>query len=171
MRERINHQIKARELRVIDSEDGNLGVLSLEEALRLAQSKGLDLIEIGPNAVPPIAKIMDFGKFQYEQNKKQKKAKAGAKATETKSIQVKIGTGDHDLLLKAKQASKWLAEGHRIRVELYLKGRAKYMDKKFLEERLARVLHLVTEPHKIAESFKPSPKGYGMVIERDKTSK
>lgn len=156
---------------MIDSEDGNLGVLSLGDALRLAADRGLDLIEIGPNATPPIAKLMDFGKFQYEQNKKQKKAKAGAKATETKSIQVKIGTGDHDLELKAKQASKWLSEGHRIRVELYLKGRAKYMDKKFLEERLQRVLHLITEPHKIAESFRASPKGYGMVVERDKNNK
>ena len=128
MRERINNQIRANELRVIDSENQNLGVLSIKDALKLAESKGLDLIEISPNSNPPIAKIMDFGKYQYEASKKLKKAKAGAKPTETKSIQIKIGTGDHDLELKAKTASKWLKEGHRIKIELFLAGRAKYMD-------------------------------------------
>lgn len=131
MRERINNQIRAKELRVLDNENKNLGILTFKEALELATQKGLDLIEISPNGNPPIAKIADFGKYQYEQSKKLKKAKAGAKSTETKSIQVKIGTGDHDLELKAKTASKWLKEGHRIKVELFLSGRAKYMDEKF----------------------------------------
>ena len=128
MRERINNQIRAKELRVLGSENTNLGVLSIKDALELAQSKGLDLIEVAPNANPPLAKIMDFGKYQYEANKKLKKSKSGAKHTETKSIQIKIGTGDHDLELKAKTGSKWLKEGHRIEVELFLAGRAKYMD-------------------------------------------
>ena len=168
MRERINNQIRAVELRVIDSENQNLGVLSIKEALELAQSKGLDLIEINPNGNPPIAKIMDFGKYQYEASKKLKKAKAGAKTTETKSIQIKIGTGDHDLGLKAKTASKWLKEGHRIKIELFLAGRAKYMDEKFLKERLDRVLHLITEDYKISDSYKKGPKGLFITIERNK---
>ena len=168
MRERINNQIRAKELRVIDSENQNLGVLSIKDALELAQSKGLDLIEISPNANPPVGKIMDFGKYQYEASKKLKKAKAGAKTTETKSIQVKIGTGDHDLELKAKTASKWLKDGHRIKVELFLAGRAKYMDDKFLRERLDRVLHLMTENYKVSDSYKKGPKGLTIVIEREK---
>ena len=168
MRERINNQIRAKELRVIDHENQNLGVLSIKDALELAQSKGLDLIEISPNANPPVAKIMDFGKYQYEASKKLKKAKAGAKSTETKSIQIKIGTGDHDLELKAKNASKWLKEGHRIKVELFLAGRAKYMDEKFLRERLDRVLHLITENYKVSDSYKRGPKGLFITIERAK---
>ena len=168
MRERINNQIRAHELRVIDSAGQNLGVLSIKEALELAQNKGLDLIEISPNANPPIAKIMDFGKYQYEANKKLKKAKAGAKPTETKSIQIKIGTGDHDLELKAKTASKWIKEGHRIKVELFLAGRAKYMDEKFLRERLDRVLHLITEDYKISDTYKRGPKGLTITIEKNK---
>ena len=136
MRERINNQIRAKELRVLDDKNQNLGLLSIKDALELAQNKGLDLIEISPNSNPPVAKIMDFGKYQYETSKKLKKAKAGAKATETKSIQIKIGTGEHDLGLKAKTASKWLKEGHRIKVELFLAGRAKYMNEKFLKERI-----------------------------------
>lgn len=166
MRERINNQIRAKELRVLDGENKNLGILSIKEALVLAEERGLDLIEISPNGNPPVAKIMDFGKYQYEANKKLKKAKAGATRTETKSIQIKIGTGDHDLELKAKTASKWLKEGHRIKVELFLSGRAKYMDEKFLRERLDRILHLVTEDFKVSETYKRGPKGLTTTIER-----
>jgi translation initiation factor IF-3 len=166
LRERINNQIRAKELRVIDDQNQNLGLLSIRDALELAQNRGLDLIEISPNAVPPVAKIMDFGKYQYEASKKLKKAKAGAKATETKSIQIKIGTGEHDLGLKAKTASKWLKEGHRIKVELFLSGRAKYMDEKFLKERLDRLLHLITEDYKISDAYKRGPKGLITTIEK-----
>ena len=166
MRERINNQIRAKELRFLDSENKNLGVLSIKDALELAQGKGLDLIEISPNGNPPIAKIMDFGKHQYEANKKLKKAKAGANKTETKSIQIKIGTGDHDLELKAKTASKWIKEGHRIKVELFLAGRAKYMDEKFLKERLDRILHLITEDYKVSDNYKRGPKGLTTIIEK-----
>jgi len=166
LRERINNQIRAAELRVLDSENKNLGLLSIKDALELAQNKGMDLIEIGPNATPPLAKIMDFGKYKYEINKKLKKVKGGAKHTETKSIQIKIGTGDHDLELKAKNASKWLKEGHRIKVELFLAGRAKYMDEKFLKERLDRVLHLITEDYKIGDGYKKGPKGLMIIIEK-----
>lgn len=139
-----------------------------QEALALAKEKGLDLIEISPNAVPPVAKIMEFGKYQYEQSKKEKKAKAGGTSTETKSIQVKIGTGEHDLALKAKNASKWLKEGHRIKVELFLAGRAKYMEEAFLKERLDRVMRLITEEYKISENYKRGPKGLTLTIEKAK---
>jgi len=166
LRERVNNQIRAKEIRVLDSENKNLGILSIKDALELAQSKNLDLIEISPNGNPPVAKVMDFGKYQYEANKKLKKSRAGAKPTETKSIQIKIGTGDHDLALKAKTASGWLREGHRIKVELYLAGRAKYMDEKFLQERLDRVLHLITEDYKISDAYRKSPKGLTTTIEK-----
>lgn len=171
LRERINNQIRASELRVIDEDGSNLGVLPFKEALASASSRGLDLIEISPNAKPPIARIMEYGKYLYLEKKKNQKAKAGAKSTETKSIQVKIGTGDHDLELKAKKASQWLKEGHRIKAELYLSGRSKYMEEKFLKERLERVLHLITENYKISEGYKKSPKGLTITIERDTKKK
>jgi len=167
LRERINNQIRASELRVIDPEGVNIGIIPTRDAQEMADKHGLDLIEISPNANPPIAKIMDFGKYQYEQSKKQKKARANAKQTETKSIQVKVATGDHDLELKARTASKWLKEGHRIKVELFLAGRAKYMEQNFLKERLDRVLHLITENYKIAEPYKKTPKGIIITIEKD----
>ncbi|MBP7804800.1 MAG: translation initiation factor IF-3 [Candidatus Pacebacteria bacterium] len=166
IRAKTNQYIRATELRVITEDGDTLGVLSLKDALAAAQARGLDLIETGPNAVPPIAKIMEYGKYLYLENKKEKKMKAGAKRTETKAIQIKVATGEHDLELKAKQASKWLAEGHRIKVELYLSGRTKYQEEKFLKERLDRVLRFITEPYKVAEEPKRGPKGLALVIER-----
>ena len=166
---RINNQIRARELRVIEEGAGNLGTLLFEDALARAREKGLDLIEISPNAVPPVAKIMDFGKFQYEQKKKQQKTRT--KTTETKSLQIKIGTGEHDLELKARKASEFLKEGHRVKIDLFLRGRAKYMEKGFLEDRLNRVLHLITEEFKVADAPKRSPKGLSMIIEKGNKAK
>lgn len=168
MKERTNNQIRAKEVRVLDSEGANLGVMPIEDALSMARNKGIDLIEINSQAVPPICKIMDYGKYLYLESKKAKKTKAGSKPTETKSIQIKVGTGDHDLELKAKTASKWLNEGHRIKVELYLSGRSKYMEEKFFRERLDRVLKLITVNFKISDPFKKNPKGYIVTIERDK---
>ena len=165
-RTRINHQIKAPQVRLIGPTGENYGVLSISEALSKAHEAGLDLIEISPNAVPPVAKISDYGKFQYEENKKEKAAKAKSHTVELKTLQVKIGTGDHDLELKAKKASQWLQEGHRIKIDLFLPGRSKYMDPKFLNERLERVLTLVTEQFKVAEKPTKSPKGLTTIIEK-----
>ncbi len=163
---RINHQIRASELRVIGPKGENIGVVPISKALNLAQEAGLDLIEISPKATPPVAKIMDYGKFQYDENKKQKQSKAKAKVVEVKSLQVKIGTGEHDLTLKAKKASEWLGENHRLKIDLFLPGRTKYLDKKFLEERLERLLKLLTVDYKIAEPAKKSLKGLTILIER-----
>ncbi len=168
---RINNQIKARELRVIDEEKGNLGIMVLEDALKLAKERNLDLIEISPDAEPPIAKITDYGKFQYIEQKKEREAKAKAHVTETKSIQIKVGTSEHDLELKAKKISSWLKEGHRVKLDLFLSGRYKFQDNKFLEERLSRVLVLVSEEYKIAEAPKKGPKGLTTVLEKGKPKK
>lgn len=165
---RINQNIRAKELRVIGADGANLGVLPTSEALKHAEEAGLDLIEISPNATPPVAKIMDYGKFQYEQKKKQREVKAKSHTTETKSAQVKIGTGEHDLNLKARRVSGWLAEGHRVKIDLFLWGRYKYMEFNFLKERLERFLNLITEEYKIADEIKKSPKGLTVVIERSK---
>jgi translation initiation factor IF-3 len=165
-RTRINHQIKSPQVRVIGPAGENYGVLSISEALTKAHEAGLDLIEISPNATPPVAKITDYGKFSYEENKKEKAQKAKAHVIEIKTLQVKIGTGEHDLELKAKKASEWLKEGHRIKIDLFLPGRSKYMDPKFLEERLQRLFTFVTENYRIAEKPTKSPKGLTTIIEK-----
>lgn len=169
IRVRINGWITAPELRVIGSDGANLGVISLSDALKAAEASGLDLIEISPNAAPPIAKIMEYGKYLYEQKKKQREHKAKSHATETKSLQMRIGTSEQSLAIKAKQASEWLSEGHRVKFGLYLQGRAKYLDKKFLETRMERFLKLLTVDYKVAEPPTSGPKGMTIVIEKGKS--
>lgn len=165
-RARINHQIKAPELRVITEDGANLGVIPLSQAIREAQTRGLDLIEISPNAVPPVAKIQDYGKFQYDEKKKQKVAKAKTVTSELKNVQVKMGTGDHDLELKAKKASEWLKEGHRVKIDLFLTGRYKYMELNFLKERLDRIFKLITVEYKVAMAPLKGPKGLTTIVEK-----
>ncbi len=165
-RARYNGQIRAKELRVVGPAGENLGILSLADALSAAHQAGLDLIEISATSIPAVAKIADYGKFLYEQKKKQKVAKAKATTVEVKNIQVKVGTDDNDLGIKAKKASEWLAEGHRLKVDLFLPGRTKYMDKAFLESRIDRLLKLLTVEHKIAEPAKKSLKGLTMIVEK-----
>ena len=163
---RVNQQIRAAELRIIGPEGENFGVLSKTEALNKAEELDLDLIEISPNTNPPVAKIADYGKFQYAEKKKQKLAKAKSHVVEVKDVQIKIGTGQHDLALKAKRVSSWLKNGHRVKVGLFLPGRTKYMDQDFLKERLERILNLISEKYKIAEGIKKNPKGLIMIIEK-----
>lgn len=163
---RINQSIRALELRVIGANGANIGVISRDEAMRRARGASLDLIEISPNAKPPVAKIMDFGKFQYLEQKKAKEVKAKSHVTETKGMQVKIGTGEHDLALKAKRVAEWLMEGHRVKVDLFLWGRYKYMTEGFLKERLERFLKLIPAEYKIAEATKRSPKGFSTTLEK-----
>lgn len=163
----INQEIRARELRVIGAQGENLGVISLEAALAAAKEAGLDLIEISPLALPPVAKITDYGKFEYERSKKERAVKAKVKISETKEVQIKVGTGDNDMALKARKAAEWLAEGHRVRAELFLKGRYKGMDEKFLKDRLAKFLERIPYAYKVAEPIEKSPKGFAGVIERD----
>ena len=168
IRIRVNHQIRVPEVRVITEDGQNLGVMSSSDALKKAQESNLDLIEISPNANPPIAKIMDYGKFQYTEKKKQKDSKSKVQNIEIKSLQVKIATDEHDLMMKAAKASEWLKEGHRVKLLLFLSGRAKYLDKNFLNERLERLLKLITEEYKIAEPAQKGPKGITITLEKIK---
>ncbi len=165
---RINQAITAPELRLVDEAGENLGVFALAEALKQAEAAGVDLIEVSPMAKPPVAKVMDFGKFQYQENKKSRQAKVKSHATETKSIQVKIGTGDHDLEIKANKVSEFLTAGHRVRVELYLRGRSKYFDQNFLRGRLERLLKFISVDYRLGGEPEKSLKGISVIIERAK---
>ena len=142
--------------------------MTLRDALSKAESAGLDLIEISPNANPPVAKITDYGKFQYAEKKKSRSAGKKSHGAEVKTIQIKIGTGEHDLALKAKKISEWLALGHRVRLELFLIGRSKYMGMDFLTERLERVLKFVSVEYQLTEAPQKGLKGLSVLIERKK---
>ncbi len=170
-RTRINNAIRARELRVIGAQGENLGVITLETALKAADEAGLDLIEISPNAQPPVAKIMDYGQYRYQEKRKASEVKAKSHVTETKSVQVKIGTSEHDQLLKARRAAEWLSEGHRVKIDLFLWGRYKYMEESFLKERLERFLKIIPIEYKVADDMKRSPKGFTTTLEREGKAK
>jgi translation initiation factor IF-3 len=169
---KINDAIRAPEVRVISDELGNLGVMKTRDAIAKARELGMDLIEISPDAEPPVTKIMDYGKFQYTQSKKQKeiktKTKAASASGEVKNIQIKVGTGEGDIAIKARKASEWLEAGNRVKVELFLKGRSKFMGKTFLQERLDRILKFIEVPHRIVDGYKDSPKGIVVTIEKTK---
>lgn len=160
---RKNESIRAKELRVIGPEGENVGVKPLEEALNMAREHDLDLVEIAPQSNPPVARIMDYGKYKYEQQKKKDNSKS--KQVETKTVQVKIGTSEHDLEMKAKRATKWLKDGNRVKLELYLRGRAKGLGRDFHRERLDRFLKFVSAEYNVAQEPKSGPKGLNMVLE------
>ena len=151
---------------MIGAQGENLGVLTKDEALQKAKEVGLDLIEVSPQADPPVARIADYGKYTYEQSKKLKEVKAKAHVTETKNIQISVAIGEHDLMNKAKQAAEWIKEGHRVKIELQLKGRTKYMEQSFLAERMERILAIIPAEYKIAEPLKKIPKSMMIVIEK-----
>jgi translation initiation factor IF-3 len=111
------------EVRVIDAEGGNLGVRSTAEAIRLAAEVELDLVEVAPNAEPPVARIMDFGKFVYEQTKKEREARKSQKQVEVKEIQLRPKTNDHHTQFKVKSARGWLEEGNKVKVRIRFRGR------------------------------------------------
>jgi len=163
----MNEGIRAKEVRVLGPEGENFGVLATRDALAKAQELGLDLIEISPNANPPVCRITDYGKYKYEQKKKDKDVKAKQSVSETKTTQVKIGTGERDMHIKASKAGVWLREGHRVKIDLFLWGRYKYMEFEFLKDRLERFLAIIPESYKIADEIKKSPKGLSVVLERD----
>lgn len=144
----------------------NLGVITIAAALAAAEEAKMDLIEISPNANPPVAKIMDFGQYRYDKKRKASEVKSKSHVTETKAVQVKIGTGEHDQQLKAKRAAEWLNDGHRVKVDLFLWGRYKYMEEGFLKERLERFLKIIPAEYKVADEVKRSPKGFSCTLER-----
>ena len=167
----MNDAIRAKELRILGPDGENMGILSLRDALQKSIDLGLDLIEVSPNANPPVARITDYGRFKYEQQKKEKDVKAKTHISETKTTQVKIGTSERDMHIKASKSGEWLREGHRVKVDLFLWGRYKYMEFEFLKDRLERFLAIIPESYKIADEIKKSPKGLSVVLELDKSKK
>ncbi len=119
---RINHRIRVPEVRVI-AEEEQLGVLPTHEALRLAEEKGLDLVEISPRAFPPVCRIMDYGKYKYEEAKKKQQARKRASTVETKEIKFRPKTEEHDMAFKVKHVRRFLGGGNKVRLAVVFRGR------------------------------------------------
>ena len=119
----INEEIIDKELRVISDDGEQLGIMSAEEALKIAEEKELDLVKISPMAKPPVCKIMDYGKFRFEQAKREKEAKKNQRVMDVKDIRMSPSIGENDLQTKLKAALKFLADGDRVKVSIRFRGR------------------------------------------------
>ncbi|MCP4605880.1 MAG: translation initiation factor IF-3 [Proteobacteria bacterium] len=122
-RNRINRQIRAREVRLVGPEGHHIGIVPLQEALVQAQEAGFDLVEISPNASPPVCKIMDHGKFLYEKAKREREARKAQKQIEVKEIRLRPKTSGHHRSFKVRNARRWLGEGMKVRVRIRFRGR------------------------------------------------
>ena len=120
---RINSQIRNEEVRVLLDDGEKLGVMKTQDAINVAKDRKMDLVEIAPNNNPPVCKIIDYGKFKYQEQKKKNEAKKKQKTIETKEIKIRPGTGEHDYQVKIKNANKFIKEGNRVKFSLRFKGR------------------------------------------------
>jgi translation initiation factor IF-3 len=159
----INFQIRAKEVKVIDETGKQLGVMSLEEALRQAREHNLDLIQVTGKVLPPVCKIMDHGKYLYQLQKKEKKIKP--KGGELKNIRLTFGISEHDIKTKADQADKFLKTGDKVRIEMVLRGREKALGN-FARDKINKFLEVlkVVSPFKIERELKREPRGFSMII-------
>ena len=120
---KINEEIRDKEVRVIDENGQMLGIMSRDDALALAEERKLDLVNISPNAVPPVCKILDYGKFRYEAQKREKEAKKKQRTIQVKEIRLSTFIEEHDIQVKSKTAGKFLADGDKVKVSLRFRGR------------------------------------------------
>ena len=120
---RINDKIRAREIRVIDENGGQLGIMTPQTALALAEERGLDLVEVAPQSVPPVCRILDYGKYLYQLNKKQHDAKKKQKLIQIKEVKFRPKTEEHDYQFKKKHIERFLSEGDKVKASVTFRGR------------------------------------------------
>jgi len=155
----VNRGIRASQVRVIGSDGEQIGILPIEEALRIASEEAFDLVEVSPGANPPVCKIMDFGKYKYEQTKKKQEAKRRQKTTQIKEIKVRPKTDDHDLETKVRHIAKFISKKDKVKITLVFRGR-----EFILKEQAAQILEKIvtmTEEFAVVEQV---PKYEGRVI-------
>ncbi len=120
---RVNERIRIREVRLIDDEGNQVGIIATRDALEMARQKGLDLVEVAPNAVPPVCRLMDYGKFRYEQSRKERDSRKNQHVVELKEVRIRPKIDDHDLETKGRQAAKFLDHGDKVKLTVLFRGR------------------------------------------------
>ncbi|MCL6634907.1 MAG: translation initiation factor IF-3 [Peptococcaceae bacterium] len=120
---RINEEIRAKEVRVVDGDGTQLGIMSFRDALRLAEEKQMDLVEIAPTAKPPVCKIMDYGKYKYEQSKREKEARKKQRTVSVKEVKLRPNIEDHDFEVKARNTIRFLKDGDKVKATIIFRGR------------------------------------------------
>jgi len=161
----INNYIRAKEVRVVDETGKQLGIMPLEEALRISSDRNLDLIQVTEKVVPPVCKIGDFGKYLYQLQKKEKKIKQVG--GELKEVRIGFNISPHDLETKAKLAEKFLKKGDKVKVAMPLRGREKALGN-FAKEKINQFLNFLDSliPIKVEKDLKRDPRGFTMIISK-----
>ena len=149
----INEEIRDKEVRLIDADGTMLGIIATKEAQKLANSKNLDLVKIAPQGVPPVCKIMDYGKYMFELNKKEKEARKNQKIISIKEVRVSPSIEDHDFEFKVKNAYKFLKDGDKVKVSVKFRGRE---------------MHYTSIGHEILDKFAEAVKDVGVVEKKPK---
>lgn len=161
-----NDEITAPEVRLIGPEGEQMGVFAIADAIAKAQELGTDLVMVADKAVPPVVRIMDMGKHLYEKRKKDAKQKAKSKGKDVKGIRIGLKTDDHDWNLRLKQASEFLAEGHKVKVEIRLRGREKQRFD-LAEEKVREFIAGVPGGAKPADTFSRSANGLTVLLTKN----
>ncbi|WP_456455172.1 translation initiation factor IF-3 [Thermovibrio sp.] len=158
---RVNERIRAREVLVIDEDGTKLGVMPTLKALQLAKEKGLDLVEVSPNAKPPVCRIMDYGKYKYQMQKKMHEAKKKQKTIEVKTVKVRPRTDEHDMQVRIKQVKKFLEKGNKVKAVVMFRGR----EQAHVELGEAQLMKIYDAVKEIAEmEKKPKKEGRDMIM-------
>ncbi|MBM4276604.1 MAG: translation initiation factor IF-3 [Deltaproteobacteria bacterium] len=160
---RINREIRAREVRVIDSEGKQLGILPLVEALRVAANADLDLVEVSPKSEPPVCRIMDFGKFKYQQSKKAHDAKKKQAVVHLKEVKLRSKTEEHDLEFKLRHIERFLKEGNKTKVTIIFRGR-EITHSDLGKQMMGRIAEKAKEWGKIEQPAKFEGRNYVMIL-------
>ena len=162
-----NHRIRAREVRLIDETGKQLGVVVFEKALQMAQGRNLDLVQVTDKVEPPVCKIIDYGKYLYQLQKKEKEKKT-QKSTEIKGIRLRFNISPHDLETRARQSEKFLKKGNIVKIEMLLRGREKALGQ-FAKEKMTHFIEILNEriPIKIERDLKRSPNKLMIIVSGD----
>lgn len=153
LKTRVNHQIRAGQVRVISDDGKQIGVMRLGEALVLAQEHGLDLVEVSPLASPPVCKLIDFAKFRYQQRKLEQQQKKNAKKVELKTIWISVRISEHDMQIKAGKVTEFLNAGDVVKIELRMRGREQAFGD-LGRQQLEKFLQMITVPRRIEVPLK-----------------
>lgn len=160
---RVNEQIRIPRVVVIGENGEQHGEMSTYDAIDLARQNSLDLVEVSPKAQPPVCKIMDYGKYLYQQSKQAKVAKAKQKKVEIKGIRLGLRTDTHDRDFKKAQAEKFLRQGNKVKIDIILRGREK-AHQDLAQTNLKEFISLIETPYKVEEQIKRFPGGFNIII-------
>jgi len=160
---RVNRAIRVPEVRVVDDAGEQLGILPIQRALEAAEERGLDLVEVAPNAAPPVCKIMDYGKYKYEQSKKLHESRKHQKTIQVKEIKMRPGTDQHDYKFKLKNAVRFLAEGNKVKFTIVFRGR-EMAHAELGKALLDRIVNDMTDTGNVEQTAKQEGRSMFMIV-------